>query len=418
MRHIATFAAVVAVLFIGSSCPAQEFGHKLLGGLGLQAGVQPDTGLYVGDQVVVLDSHQFCRPKWSAVPGLFRLERRRRRRRRRLQLSPATARHLRERRRLDSDRPHFRRERQSCNPYRPRRPRRRLRTAASAGLATAALRSRDRLRVLRARRQHLARRGADGRESRTVDARALVRRDGVLRPSRLLEPVGARRMGHQRTARAESTSPAARRSRYKEGLAKTFAGIVSVGPGRVRALSGANDRGTEVPPALVGARDRAFGLGGELDLTLEKGRTSALLSLRARPRRPDEARGAALLRRRRDSRLEAVRRSLAHAADAAADRHVTAPRMQPPERMPTRRQQIRSFTVARPSIDTRRARRAERRCVNRSRARGTRSSTFRAGPIRSRCCKSRSVRASPSWCRFATGEWWRRRSHSSAARRW
>ena len=57
------------------------------------------------------------------------------------------------------------------------------------------------------------------------------------------------------------------------GVAKTFAGIVSVGPVGYALYQVQNDHGADVPLALVGARDRAFGLGGELDLTLEKGRS-------------------------------------------------------------------------------------------------------------------------------------------------
>ena len=66
-----------------------------------------------------------------------------------LQLSAAAARNLRERRGLPSDRLDLRHGRQPANPHRPGRAGRRLRPAAAARLATAALRSRDRLRVLR-----------------------------------------------------------------------------------------------------------------------------------------------------------------------------------------------------------------------------------------------------------------------------
>jgi hypothetical protein len=57
------------------------------------------------------------------------------------------------------------------------------------------------------------------------------------------------------------------------GVGKTFARIVSVGPVGYALYQVQDDRGSAVPPALLGARDRAFGLGGELDVTLEKGRS-------------------------------------------------------------------------------------------------------------------------------------------------
>ena len=57
------------------------------------------------------------------------------------------------------------------------------------------------------------------------------------------------------------------------GLGKTFGGIVSLGPVGYALYQVQNDRGADVPAALAGARDRAFGLGAELDLTLEKGRS-------------------------------------------------------------------------------------------------------------------------------------------------
>ena len=67
-RHVVTLVAVVGALFAASRCPAQETGHKILGTLGLQAGVQPPTGFYVADQLVVYDSRQLVDQTWNACP--------------------------------------------------------------------------------------------------------------------------------------------------------------------------------------------------------------------------------------------------------------------------------------------------------------------------------------------------------------
>ncbi len=271
-RYVVTLAAVVGALFVEHSCPAQEFGHKLLGGLGLQAGVQPDTGLYVGDQVVVLDSNQLFDRRGARVPGRFQL----------IGVGNAVG-----------------------AGFSYRLPRLATYVSAAVSIPIAWIS------------------GASGSPPARLDLVGLA--DVYVQPLRLgwrlshldlvtgyafYVPVGsiAPDEGPTGVSRAQWTHEISfggtvyfdhrgswslsalgawdingrkigvdltrgETIQVQGGLAKTFGGIVSLGPVGYALYQVQNDRGADVPPALVGARDRAFGLGGELDLTLENGRS-------------------------------------------------------------------------------------------------------------------------------------------------
>jgi len=267
-----SLAAVVAALCVENSCPGQQFGHKLLGGLGLQAGVQPDTGVYVGDQVVVYDSRELFDRHGGRVPERFRL----------IGVGNAVG-----------------------AGFSYRLPR--LATYVSAAVS---------LPIVWIS-------GKSGTPAAHIDLVGVA--DVYVQPVRLgwrlshcdlvtgyafYVPVGsmAQDEGPTGVSRAQWTHEISlggtvyfdRRGSWslsalgawdingrkigidftrgetiqvQGGLGKTFAGIVSIGPVGYALYQVQNDRGSAVPPQLIGARDRAFGLGAELDLTLEKGRT-------------------------------------------------------------------------------------------------------------------------------------------------
>jgi hypothetical protein len=271
-RRVVTLSAVVAALFVANSCPAQQFGHKLLGGLGLQAGVQPDTGLYVGDQVVVLNSNQIFDRNGAPVPGRFRLT----------GVGNAVG-----------------------AGFSYRLPRLATYVSAAVSIPIAWIS------------------GTSGSPPVHIALGGLA--DVYVQPLRLgwrrshfdlvtgyafYVPVGSitQDEGPTGVSRAQWTHEISfggtvyfdhrgswslsalgawdingpkigiditrgETLQVQGGLAKTFAGIFSIGPVGYALYQVQNDRGAGVPPALIGARDRAFGLGGELDLTLEKGRS-------------------------------------------------------------------------------------------------------------------------------------------------
>jgi hypothetical protein len=287
-RHIVTLAAVVAALFVENSCPAQEFGHKLLGGLGLKAGVQPAAGVYVGDQVVVYDSRQFIDRNGAQVSGRFRL----------IGVGNAVGAGF-----------------SYCLP--------RLATYVSAAVSVPIA--------------WIS--GTSGSPPANIDLVGVA--DVYVQPVRLgwrlshfdlvtgyafYVPVGSitQDEGPTGVSRAQWTHEISvggtvyfdhrgswslsalgawdingrkigiditrgETIQIQGGFGKTFGGIVSIGPVGYALYQVQNDRGSDVPLVLIGARDRAFGLGGELDLTLEKGRSQLFfryvhdLDVRTRP---------------------------------------------------------------------------------------------------------------------------------------
>ena len=287
-RRVATLAAVVALLCVANRSRAQEFGHKVLGGTGLQAAIQPDTGLYIGDQIGVYDANQFIDKNGARVPGRFQL------------IGVANA---------------------VGAGFSYRLPRLATYVSAAVSIPVAWIS------------------GSSGSPPVSIDLAGLA--DVYLQPLRLgwrqsrfdlvigyafYVPVGRIEQDEGPTgiSRAQWTHELSfggtvyfdRRGSWQlsalgawdingrkigidltrgatiqvqGGLAKTFGKIVTVGPVGYALYQVQDDRGSAVPPAFAGARDRAFGLGGELDLTLEKGRTQLFfryvhdLDVQARP---------------------------------------------------------------------------------------------------------------------------------------
>lgn len=63
-----TAALLVSALATAPGAPAQDLGHKLLGGIGIDAGVQPEPGLYLIDRVVRYDADQLRDRNGNLVP--------------------------------------------------------------------------------------------------------------------------------------------------------------------------------------------------------------------------------------------------------------------------------------------------------------------------------------------------------------
>src|SRR5262245_58844525 len=61
---------LLAVLLLAVAAPAsaQEFGHKLLGTLGLNAGSQPDPGIYAGDRFIFYSSDRLIDRNGNPIP--------------------------------------------------------------------------------------------------------------------------------------------------------------------------------------------------------------------------------------------------------------------------------------------------------------------------------------------------------------
>ena len=258
-------------MVVETGCDAQEFGHKLLGGLGLQAGVQPDTGLYVGDQLGVYDSNQLFDQHGARVPGRFQI----------IGLGNAVG---------------------AGFSYRLPRLATYVSGAVSipvawisgttgsppvytalAGLADVyvqPLRLGWRLShfdLVTGYAFYVPVGSIEPDEGPTTVSRAQWTHElsfgGTVyfdqRGSWQLSALGAwdingRKIGIDVTRGATLQA--------QGGLGKTFGRIVSIGPIVYALYQVQNDSGADVPSALRGARDRAFGLGAEVDLTLERGR--------------------------------------------------------------------------------------------------------------------------------------------------
>lgn len=73
-RVSARFAlAFAAALSATTTATAQELGHKVLGAIGLQAGSQPPTGLYVADRFLFYDANELFDRTGRRIPGAFDL---------------------------------------------------------------------------------------------------------------------------------------------------------------------------------------------------------------------------------------------------------------------------------------------------------------------------------------------------------
>jgi hypothetical protein len=275
-RHAATIVAVVAALFIHGSCPAQEFGHKLLGGLGLKAGVQPDTGLYVGDQVVVYDAGKLVDRDGARVPGHFRL------------IGIANA---------------------AGVSFSYRLPKLATYVSVAAALPIAWISGTTGSPPIRSALGGVAdvyvqplRLGWRLSRFDVVTSYAFYVPVGSIQPDEGPSGVSRAQWTHElslggtvyfdgrgswQLSALASWDINGRKIgidltrgetlQVQGGLGKTFANILSVGPVGYALYQVQNDQGADVPHALAGARDRAFGLGGELDVTLDKGRTQVFL---------------------------------------------------------------------------------------------------------------------------------------------
>jgi hypothetical protein len=69
---VRTWAGVVVLLAAGR-CAAQDLGHKLLGSLGLQAGSQPATGIYVANRLAFYDAKDLFDRHGQRIPLAFDL---------------------------------------------------------------------------------------------------------------------------------------------------------------------------------------------------------------------------------------------------------------------------------------------------------------------------------------------------------
>ena len=70
---MARVAVAAIVLLAAARAAAQDIGHKLLGTLGLQAGVQPPTGLYLANRFIYYDADELVDRRGARVPLAFDL---------------------------------------------------------------------------------------------------------------------------------------------------------------------------------------------------------------------------------------------------------------------------------------------------------------------------------------------------------
>jgi hypothetical protein len=66
-------AAILVALLIAGRAAAQNVGHKLLGTLGLDAGTQHDTGIYVGNRLFLFTASDVRDRNGNPLPGSFDL---------------------------------------------------------------------------------------------------------------------------------------------------------------------------------------------------------------------------------------------------------------------------------------------------------------------------------------------------------
>jgi hypothetical protein len=59
---------LAAALLTAPSARAQDLGHKLLGGIGIDAGVQAEPGLYLSDRIVHYDASRLRDRNGDLVP--------------------------------------------------------------------------------------------------------------------------------------------------------------------------------------------------------------------------------------------------------------------------------------------------------------------------------------------------------------
>jgi hypothetical protein len=262
----------MGALVVASRCPAQELGHKLVGTLGLQAAVQPPTGLYLAEQFGYYASQQLYDRSGTLVPGHFRLA---------VGGVAVGA---------------------SFHYLLPR-----IATYVSvavsvplAGLSATSDRLPERVALFSLADVYVQplRLGWRLRHFDLVTGYAFYVPSGSLEPDDGPTSVSRAQWSHQLLAgatayfdRARSWTLSALASydfngrklgvdltrggsvQVQGGFGKSFGGVVVVGPTGYVLLQVQDDRGAAASPALVGARDRAFGLGAEVDVALARVRS-------------------------------------------------------------------------------------------------------------------------------------------------
>jgi hypothetical protein len=255
----------VGVFVVAGSCAAQELGHKLVGTLGLEAGVQPPPGLYLAERLGWYGAHELFDRDGERVPGDFRLS-----------VAGGTV--------------------GISFTYRLPRLATYVSVAVSAPVALLSASSNE-------VPEHLESLGLGdvyvqplrlGWRLSHVD---LVTGYGLYVPTASVEPddgtsgVSRAQWSHQisfggtvyfdkrrsfalsalgsfdingRKIGIDVTRGATFQA--QGGLGKTLGGIVTIGPVAYALWQVQDDRGSAVPAAGRGARDRAFGLGAELDV--------------------------------------------------------------------------------------------------------------------------------------------------------
>jgi hypothetical protein len=263
--------AAMGTLFVARDCLAQGLGHKVLGTLGLNAGVQQQTGLYIVDQFAFYESHKLFDPNGRRIPGSFRVH----------GVSSAVGLEL---------------------TYRvPRlatyvsiafsvpviwvsasssQPPVNIDLASLADLYVQPLRLGWRLKRLDlviGYAFYAPTGRIEAEEGPTALSRAQwthqINFGGTVyfdrRRSWKLSALGSYDINERKLGidiiRGETIQ-------VQGGLAKTFGGVLAIGPVGYALYQVRNDRGADVPPASIGARDRTFGVGAEMNLILEKGR--------------------------------------------------------------------------------------------------------------------------------------------------
>jgi hypothetical protein len=262
-------------LVAAQRCDAQDVGHKLLGTLGLKAGAQPTTGVYIADRLAIYSAGELFDRRGKRVPGSVDID----------ALSNAIG---------------------VAATYRV--PRIATYVNASIGVPISRVSaasdrveaSLDRFGLADVYVQPIAL----GWRLPHVD---LVTGYAFYIPTQRFEPGQGSGVSRAQWAHELSAGGAVYLDRDKSwhlsalasyelherklgiditrgdtvqvqgGAGKTLFKIVDVGPVAYALWQVSDDRGSALPSLLRGARDRNYGVGGELDLTLERIRSRLLV---------------------------------------------------------------------------------------------------------------------------------------------
>jgi hypothetical protein len=269
--YVVTFVVAMGTLFVAHDCLAQGLGHRVLGTLGLNAGVQQQTGVYIVDQFAFYESHDRFDPNGRRVPETLRVH----------GASNAVG--------FDFS---YRVPRLktyvniafsvpivwiSASTSQPPVD---ISLASLADLYVQPLRlgwRLPRLDLVIGYAFYAPTGSIEAEKGTTATSRPQWTHEILFggtvyfdrRRSWKLSVLGSfdlneRKLGIDITRGATI--------QVQGGLAKTFAGMFVVGPVGYALYQVQNDRGSDLPPTSVGARDRVFGVGAEMNLILEKGR--------------------------------------------------------------------------------------------------------------------------------------------------